>query len=80
MIFPCRISSVTTRLTLSTGIAKPIPANSPEGLTIAELTPINRPELSKRGPPELPGLMGALIWIMLLIVRPESPPISRPAR
>ena len=61
-------SSATTQLTLSTGMAKPIPAKAPEGLTIAALTPINRPELSNSGPPELPGLLGASIWIMPLMV------------
>ncbi len=60
-------------------MAKPTPAKAPEGLTIAELTPINRPELSNKGPPELPGLMGASVWIMPLAVCPDSPAISRPS-
>jgi len=35
------INSGTTQLTVSTGIAKPIPASAPEGLKIAVLTPIS---------------------------------------
>ena len=36
-----------------------MPANAPDGLMIAALTPMSRPELSSSGPPELPGLMAA---------------------
>jgi hypothetical protein len=46
-----RISSVTTWLTSSTGIAKPTPAYAPDGDRIEELMPIRRPALSSSGPP-----------------------------
>jgi hypothetical protein len=34
---------------------------------IALFTPINRPALSSSGPPELPGLIGASVWITPLL-------------
>ena len=68
---PARISSGTTRLTTSTGIAKPMPALAPEGETMAVLTPISRPAESSSGPPELPGLIAASVWM--------TPDSSRPS-
>src|SRR5690606_7387943 len=56
---PVRISSGTTRLTVSTGTANPTPAKVPDGARIAVLTPISRPALSPSGPPEVPGVMAA---------------------
>ncbi len=55
-----RINSVATRLTISTGMAKPMPADAPHPETIALFTPISRPALSSNGPPEFPGLMGGV--------------------
>ena len=43
------------------GMAKPIPTLPPLGLKMAVLTPTTRPEVSNKGPPELPRLMGASI-------------------
>ena len=63
MTRPYRMISGTTRLTMSTGMAKPIPALAPEGLAIYVLTPMRRPALSSNGPPELPGLMAASVWM-----------------
>ena len=40
------------------------------GEMIAVLTPISRPAESRSGPPELPGLMAASVWITLAISRP----------
>ena len=57
---PLRMSSGTTRFTTSTGIAKPMPAEAPEGEKIAVLTPMSRPAESSSGPPELPGLIGGV--------------------
>jgi hypothetical protein len=51
------IRSGTTRLTMSTGMARPIPALEPDGDRIAVVTPISRPAESSKGPPELPGLI-----------------------
>lgn len=70
--FPLRISCGTTRLTVSTGTAKPMPALVPLGLYIAVLMPISRPAESSKGPPEFPGLMAALVWIRCWTVTPFS--------
>jgi len=59
-------------------MVKPIPANAPDGLMIDELTPMRRPALSRRGPPELPRLMAASIWITPLIERLDCSEVSRP--
>ena len=37
------------------------PAEAPDGLKIMVLTPIRRPALSRRGPPEFPGLIAASV-------------------
>jgi hypothetical protein len=55
----------TMRLTVSIGMAKPMPVLVPVGEKIAVLTPITRPAESSRGPPELPGLIEASVWITL---------------
>ena len=60
---PLLMSDGTTRLTRSAGIAKPMPELLPLAERIALLTPISRPALSSSGPPELPGLMAASVWI-----------------
>ena len=39
---------------MSTGIAKPTPADAPDALMMNVLTPISRPAESSSGPPELP--------------------------
>ena len=67
------------RLTSSTGIAKPMPALAPLGLAIWVLTPTSRPALSSSGPPELPGLMAASVWITPRMVRWLKLSISRPS-
>eukprot|EP00966_Prymnesium_polylepis_P286586 6619981-Prymnesium_polylepis.1 len=47
------------------------------GETIAVLTPISWPRESSRGPPELPGLMAASVWMQPLMGRPPTPSTSR---
>ena len=68
----------TTRRTVLLGTAKPTPADAPEGLAICVLTPIRRPALSSSGPPELPVLMAASVWITSSIGVPSSPSMRRP--
>ena len=46
------------------GIAKPNPC---ELETIAVVMPTTFPTAFRRGPPEFPGLIGVLVWIMLAI-------------
>jgi hypothetical protein len=45
------------------GIAKPTPSAFPDSERIWALIPITRPPASRSGPPELPWLIGASIWI-----------------
>ena len=53
---PFLISSGTTRLTISAGIAKPMPALEPEGEMIAVLTPISRPGRIQQRPARIAGI------------------------
>ena len=65
---------------MSIGIANPMPT-LPLPLppvAICELMPITRPFASSRGPPELPGLMAASVWIAWPIVNVLGDWISRP--
>ena len=66
------------RLTVSTGMANPIPADAPLGLYIAVLTPTSLPFASSQGPPEFPGLIDASVWTQPLIGRPATPWTSLP--
>ena len=50
-------------LTVSTGIENPTPEDAPEGEYIAVFIPIRFPELSRSGPPLLPGLIAASVCI-----------------
>ena len=67
---PVSISSCAIRLAWSIGIAKPSPIE-PDWLdrwlapseAIAELMPTTRPARSTSGPPELPGLIAASVWM-----------------
>ena len=60
---------------MSIGMAKPMPD---ESVATAVLMPTTAPEASASGPPELPGLMAASVWIRLLIRVPLSTWMSRP--
>src|SRR5258707_939607 len=57
-------------------MAKPIPTLPPDGEKIIEFMPMTWPRRSKVGPPELPRLIGASIW-MKSVYGPF--PISRPS-
>ncbi len=48
----------------SIGIAKPSPSLPPLREMIDEFTPITSPAALTSGPPELPGLIDASVWIM----------------
>ena len=45
---------------------------------IAVLTPMTAPRESTSGPPELPGLSAASVWMMLSISRPDCERSVRP--
>ena len=60
-----------------TGIAKPTPSLPPEVVSICWLIPITRPSASSSGPPELPGLIEASVWIAPSILNWVSEWIER---
>jgi hypothetical protein len=45
------------------GTAKPMPIEPPDGEMIAVFTPITSPLRLNNGPPELPRLMAASVWM-----------------
>lgn len=45
-------------------IAKPTPSSAAARVCIAVTTPINSPRMFSSGPPEFPGLIAAVVWIM----------------
>ncbi len=57
---PSLIRTGTTDFTRLIGIAKPMFCASG---TIAVFMPMTSPHMFSRGPPELPGLIGASVWI-----------------
>ena len=57
---PFSTSWSTTRLTMLIGIAKPMPCPA---ATMAVLMPTTSPLRLMSGPPELPGLMDASVWM-----------------
>ncbi len=62
-----------------TGTAKPMPTEPwPPLVAIWELMPIARPWASSSGPPELPGLIEASVWMTFEIEKPLGASISRP--
>ena len=74
-------SAGTTWRTVFDGTAKPMPTLPREAppVAICELTPITRPSSSSSGPPELPGLIGASVWMTESIEKPLGAWISRPS-
>ena len=52
-------------MAVSIGMAKPMPTLPPPlpPVSICELMPITRPAASSSGPPELPGLIAASVWM-----------------
>ena len=64
---------------MSIGIANPTPSAVPDVLWIWALIPITRPSPSNSGPPELPRLIGASVWIAFATAKPDvSESIDRP--
>jgi hypothetical protein len=73
---PSLISSPATSFAVSIEIAKAIPC---AGWITAVLTPITRPSHATSGPPELPGLSAASVWITSSISRPDCERRLRPS-
>jgi len=70
-IRPKAESSRAIRIARSMGIAKPMPSDPPDFERIELLTPITRPSALTSGPPELPGLIAASVWIMSALSFPS---------
>ena len=67
---PLLLSWSAIFLAVLIGTAKPIPMFPlPPAVSIWELMPTTRPRPSISGPPELPGLIAASVWITLSIVK-----------
>ena len=61
------------------GTAKPTPADwGRPRVMISVLMPMTSPLVLRRGPPELPGLMEASVWIMSTVVPCWPRVIPRP--
>jgi hypothetical protein len=65
---------------VSLGTAKPIPTlpSDVPPVSIWESTPMTRPSRLTSGPPELPWLMAASVWIAWSIESPFGAVIARP--
>ena len=76
--WPCSRRGTTWR-TVFDGTAKPTPTlPPPPAVRIALVTPMTRPIESSSGPPELPGLIAASVWMILSIEKWFWAPIERP--
>ena len=71
------MSCRTIERTVLDGMANPTPSEPPDSLSICALTPITRPRPSSSGPPELPWLIAASVWIVSVIVKLFGAVISR---
>ena len=49
--------------TVLAGVANPMPIEPPDGDRMAVLMPITSPAMSNSGPPELPLLIDASVWM-----------------
>ncbi len=76
---PYRLRSIATFIARSMGMANPRPTLPPDSERMKELTPTTSPTAFTRGPPELPGLMAASVWIMSTY-RPAWPAEGRTER
>src|SRR6201999_156545 len=72
-------SSSSSAATRSEGTAKPTPAlwSALPSVAIWSTTPITSPSPSSSGPPELPGLTAASVWIAWATVKPLGASIVR---
>jgi hypothetical protein len=52
-----------TDMAIFDGTAKPMPIEPPVGEMMAVFTPITSPSRLNSGPPELPRLMAASVWM-----------------
>ena len=74
---PVEMSCRAIERTVFEGMANPTPSEPPDSLSIWAFTPITRPRLSRSGPPELPWLIAASVWIVSVMVKLFGAVISR---
>ncbi len=65
LVVPYSRSCSITRSAWFDGMAKPMPIDPPVGEMMAVLMPITSPSRLNSGPPELPRLMAASVWMKL---------------
>ena len=73
---PSRISRDATNRAVLLAMAKQSPC---AGRIMAVLTPITSPRVVTSGPPELPGLSAASVWMTSSISRPDRARSERPS-
>ena len=62
-VSPNLVSCSTTPEASCEGIEKPMPIEPPDGEMIAVLMPTTSPSMLNSGPPELPRLIAASVWM-----------------
>ncbi len=75
---PLEISCAAIDLTVFDGTANPTPSLPPPSLWICDVIPITSPRRLSSGPPELPWLIAASVWIAPSIGVSFGEEISRP--
>ncbi len=73
---PSRTSQPATYLAVSMPMAKQMPC---AGRMTAVFTPMTSPRELTSGPPELPGLSAASVWMISSINRPDRARMERPS-
>src|SRR2546426_943105 len=76
LILPSLMRRPATNLAVLMPMAKQIPC---AGRITAVLTPMTSPREFTKGPPELPGLSAASVWMTLSISRPDVERSDRPS-
>ena len=70
------VACLTNCSTKADGMANPMPFDPPDRVRIEVFTPIRSPLISISAPPELPGLIGASVWMKY----PRALPVAVPDR
>ena len=74
---PVSMMRAAVRRATAAGTAKPMPSLRPLSVAIWVATPTTRPDMSSSGPPELPGLRAASVWMVPVIAKPLGESIWR---
>ena len=74
---PFCLSCSMTRIAVLIGTAKPRPSLPPLWVAICSLMPMTSPRPLMRGPPELPGLIAASVWMAFGMTAPVGASMLR---